>query len=35
MCDNKIGRVYKIISKQGNEIYIGSTFNELRYDDCY
>ena len=27
----KIGRVYKIVSGQGNEVYIGSTFNELKY----
>lgn len=26
----KIGRVYKIISSQGNECYVGSTFNTLR-----
>ncbi len=26
----KTGRIYKIISAQGNEIYIGSTFNTLR-----
>ena len=26
----KTGRVYKIISTQGNEIYIGSTFNTTR-----
>lgn len=25
-----IGRVYKIISSQGNEVYVGSTFNKLR-----
>jgi Uri superfamily endonuclease len=26
----KIGRVYKIISTQGNECYVGSTFNTTR-----
>lgn len=26
----KIGRIYKIISAQGNECYVGSTFNTLR-----
>jgi hypothetical protein len=25
----KIGRIYKIIASQGNEIYVGSTFNRL------
>ena len=27
----KVGRVYKIVSGQGNECYVGSTFNELKY----
>lgn len=27
----RIGRIYKIITSNSNEIYIGSTFNELRY----
>lgn len=26
-----IGRIYKIISGQGNECYVGSTFDELNY----
>lgn len=26
-----IGRIYKIVSGQGNEYYVGSTFDELRY----
>jgi len=26
-----IGRIYKIVSGQGNECYVGSTFNELKY----
>jgi hypothetical protein len=26
-----IGRVYKIVPAQGNECYVGSTFNELRF----
>lgn len=30
MKNTRIGRVYKIISKHGNEIYIGSTFNTTR-----
>ncbi len=27
----KIGRVYKIITAQSNEVYIGSTFNKLKH----
>lgn len=27
----KIGRVYKIVVGQGNDVYIGSTFNQLKY----
>jgi hypothetical protein len=27
----KVGRVYKIIYNKGNIVYVGSTFNELRY----
>jgi hypothetical protein len=27
----KTGRVYKVITRESNDIYLGSTFNELRY----
>ena len=31
MNDYKLGRIYKVITRESNDIYIGSTFNELRH----